>query len=372
MPPIPRDLTRTLLATLFILGLIFACVRILRPFFVPAVWAAMFAVTTWPLMLSLQRRLGGHRSLAVLVMTLVLLLAIALPVTLAIGTLASHADAIVEQVRSLTNSRLPALPDWLTSLPYVGVRLAALWQQWVGAGWEGLIARLQPYTGEATRWLLSRAGNVGFLALEFLLTIVLAAVMYAKGEVAVDGLTRFARRLAGEQGVQTLVLATKAIRGVALGVGVTALVQSLLGGLGLSIVGIPFAGLLTALMFVLCVAQIGPSPVLVSAVVWVFATQGFGWGMFLAVWALVVSTMDNVLRPWLILRGGAEMPLLLVFAGVIGGLLAFGIVGIFVGPVVLAVAYTLLQAWVDREPPPAETPRQALADPQPGGPVSKR
>jgi len=139
---------------------------------------------------------------------------------------------------------------------------------------------------------------------------------------------------------------------VALGVGATAVVQSALGGVGLAIVGVPFAGLLTALMFVLCLAQIGPSPVLLTAVAWVFWSGSVGWGVFLLVWALVVSTMDNVLRPWLIQRGGADMPLLLVFAGVIGGLLAFGVVGIFVGPVVLAVAYTLLQAWIEREPVP--------------------
>jgi predicted PurR-regulated permease PerM len=349
MPTTPRDLTRTLLATLFILGLIFISAQILRPFFVPAVWAAMFAVTTWPLMLRLQNRLWGKRGLAVTAMTVILLLAIAVPLTLAIGTLANHADEVVDKVKSMTGMRLPALPDWITGLPYVGERLAVAWQQWAAAGWDGVVARLQPYAGGVTRWLLSRAGNVGFVALEFLLTLVLAAVMYARGEVAAAGITRFARRLAGEQGVQTVILAARAIRGVALGVGVTALVQSLLGGLGLALAGVPLAGVLTALMFVLCLAQVGPSPVMVGATIWVFFNGGIGWGSFLLVVTLVVSTLDNVLRPWLIMRGGAEMPLLLVFAGVIGGLLAFGIVGIFVGPVVLAVAYTLLQAWVERD-----------------------
>lgn len=352
MPMPPRDLTRTLLATLFILGLIVVSAKILQPFFVPTVWAAMFVITTWPMMLGLQRRLGGRRALAVTVMTLLLLLAIAVPLTVAIGTLAGHAEEIADQVKGVFGARLPALPDWLVQLPYVGERIAAAWQQWAGAGWDGLVARLQPYTGSVTRWLLSRAGNVGFVALEFLLTLVLAAVMYARGEVAADAMMRFARRLAGQQGALTVELAARAVRGVALGVGVTALVQSLLGGIGLTIVGIPIAGMLTALMFVLCVAQVGPSPVLLSAVVWVFVNDGLGWGVFLLVWAVVVSTLDNVLRPWLIQRGGADMPLLLVFAGVIGGLLAFGIVGIFVGPVVLAVAYTLLQAWVERDPNP--------------------
>ncbi len=347
-----RDLTRTLLATLFLGALIYASVRILRPFIVPAIWATMIVVTTWPLMLTLQQRLWGRRALAVTAMSLILVLALALPLTLAVGALVLNADDIVEWLRSVTSLRLPGLPDWLVDVPYVGPRLAALWQQWAAAGVEGLLAKVQPYTRDFTRWLLSRAGNAGFVILEFVLTLLLAAVMYASGERAALAMRRFGRRLAGEHGEQSVLLAARAIRGVALGVGATAVVQSVLGGIGLAIVGVPFAGLLTALMFVLCLAQIGPSPVLLTAVAWVFWSGSVGWGVFLLVWALVVSTMDNVLRPWLIQRGGADMPLLLVFAGVIGGLLAFGVVGIFVGPVVLAVAYTLLQAWIEREPVP--------------------
>jgi predicted PurR-regulated permease PerM len=350
MPTSPRDLTRTLLATLFLGALIYGSVTILRPFLVPAIWATMIVVTTWPAMLGLQGRLWGKRGLAVAAMTLILLLAIAVPLSLAVGALVINADDIVNQVKSVTAFRLPGLPDWLVSLPYVGPRLAAAWQQWGASGVDGLLAQMQPYAGNLTRWMLSRASNAGYVMLEFLLTLLLAAVMYASGEKAALALRRFGRRLAGEQGEQSVMLAARAIRGVALGVGVTAMVQSVLGGLGLAIVGVPFAGLLTALMFVLCLAQVGPSPVLLSAVVWVFWSGSVGWGIFLLVWALVVSTMDNVLRPWLIQRGGADMPLLLVFAGVIGGLLAFGLVGIFVGPVVLAVAYTLLQAWIERDP----------------------
>jgi predicted PurR-regulated permease PerM len=161
---------------------------------------------------------------------------------------------------------------------------------------------------------------------------------------------RFAQRLAGDRGASTVKLAGDAIRGVALGVGVTALVQSVLGGIALAIVDVPFAGLLSALMFMLCIAQVGPSPVLVPAVIWVFYQGQIGWGVFLLICAVVITLMDNVLRPALI-RLGADLPLLLIFAGVIGGLLAFGLVGIFVGPVVLAVGYTLLDAWIDEGNP---------------------
>jgi len=132
---------------------------------------------------------------------------------------------------------------------------------------------------------------------------------------------------------------------VALGVVVTALVQALLGGVGLVVAGVPLAGFLTAVMFVLAVAQIGAGPVLIIATIWLYWKVDTTTATIFLVWAVFVGTIDNVLRPFLI-KSGADLPLLLIFAGVIGGLLAFGVVGLFVGPVVLAVAYTEVVAWV--------------------------
>jgi predicted PurR-regulated permease PerM len=149
------------------------------------------------------------------------------------------------------------------------------------------------------------------------------------------------------------VLAGKAIRGVALGVGLTALAQSVLGGIGLAVAGVPAATVLTAVMLLLCIAQLGPGLVLIPAVIWLFWSGETLWGSLLLIWTVIVGTMDNFLRPILI-RKGADLPLLLIFAGVIGGLLAFGIIGLFIGPVVLAVTYTLLGAWVADTPAGAE------------------
>src|SRR6185369_3815284 len=168
---------------------------------------------------------------------------------------------------------------------------------------------------------------------------------YANGEAAVHTANGFARRLAGARGEQVVHLAAMAVRAVALGVVVTAVVQSLLAGLGLVVAGVPFAGFFTALMFVLGIAQIGAGPVLLGAVIWVYAKQGAGVGTIFLVWAIFCTVLDNFLRPLLIKRG-ADLPLLLIFAGVIGGLVAFGIIGLFIGPVLLAVAYTLLMDWI--------------------------
>ena len=342
----PRsELARNTLGVLFIAGLILASFWVLRPFIGATIWSTMIVVATWPVMRRLEARFGQRRAPAVLVMTLALLMLFVVPVTLAIVTVVDNVDTIVEAVRRLSGMRITTPPDWLVNLPLVGPKILQFWQQTVAAGSEGLLARLLPYAGDATKWFVSQVGSVGALLLQALLVVGLAALMYAQGEVAARMLLRVGRRLAGDSGEAVVVLAGQAIRGVALGVGVTAVVQSVCGGIGLAITGVPHAALLTVVMFMLCIAQLGPVLVLLPAVGWLFWSGDTVWGSVLAVIMLVVGTMDNVLRPMLI-KMGADLPLLLIFSGVIGGLLAFGLVGIFIGPVVLAVAYTLMQAWV--------------------------
>jgi predicted PurR-regulated permease PerM len=177
---------------------------------------------------------------------------------------------------------------------------------------------------------------------------VFAALLYAKGEQATSWIKRFGRRLAGARGEHSVRLAAQAVRGVAFGVVVTAVVMSVVGGVGLAVAGIPFAAILTAVMFMLAIAQVGPLLVLIPSVVWLYWSDQTGWATFLLVWTLVIEAMDKFLRPILI-KKGADLPLLLIFLGVVGGLIAFGLIGIFVGPVVLAVAHKLLSAWVDEE-----------------------
>jgi predicted PurR-regulated permease PerM len=341
----PADLVRTTLGVLFLGGLILSSFWILRPFIGAVIWATMLVVATWPVMKWFEARLWRRRSLAVLVMSLLLLPLFFVPLTLAIGTIVSHSDEIVERGKSLATSPVPHPPQWVAQLPFVGEKIAKAWEDAIAAGASGLIAKLMPYADNIAKWLVSQAGSIGFLLLQFLLTVIISALMYAGGESAALAVHRFGRRLAGHSGENAVTLAGQAIRGVALGVGVTAVVQAGLGGVGLAIAGIPFAGLLTAVMLMLCIAQVGPALVMFPAVAWVYWTGESGWGTFLLIWAVVVSTMDNFLRPALIKRG-ADLPLLLIFAGVIGGLIGFGLVGIFVGPVLLAVAYTLLDSWV--------------------------
>ena len=354
MRPPRSELARTTLGVLFIAGLIGLTLWVLQPFIGATFWATTIVVATWPLMRRLQDRLGGRRWAAVMVMTVALLALFILPVTFGIVTVVQHVDEIVEFAKRVSDLRLRAPPDWLLGLPMLGPKLGQWWDQAIAAGAEGLFDRLKPFAGQATRWLAGQVGTVGFLLVQSLLVLGLAALLYADGEAMAAALRRVGRRLAGQQGDAMVVLAGQAIRAVALGVGVTAILQSALGGLGLAMAGLPYAGVLTVLMFMFCLAQLGPMPVLVPAVIWLYWSGQSGWGTFLVVVTLLAGTLDNVVRPALI-RLGADLPVLLIFAGVVGGLLAFGLVGIFIGPVVLAVAFRLLQAWVaeTEAPPPA-------------------
>jgi predicted PurR-regulated permease PerM len=339
------DLTRTTLAVLFIGILIAACFWVMRPFLSALLWAAMIVIATWPLFLKLQNRLWGKRWLAVLVMTVLLLLVLIIPICFAVMTILQRSDEIVGWFKSLSTVKIPAPPGWLEKIPVIGSSTVERWQHFAAVSPEELSKYLAPYASKVVAWFVGQAGNFSLLVLNFLLSIAIAAVLYARGETTAGGIRLFARRLAGQAGDEVAVLSAKAVRGVALGIVVTALVQSSLGGVGLFLAGVPGAVLLTAVMLMLCIAQIGPALVVIPADIWLFYNGHTLAGSLFAVWAVFVLAIDNFLRPILI-RKGVDLPLLLIITGVIGGLIGFGVIGLFIGPVILAVTFTLLRAWV--------------------------
>jgi predicted PurR-regulated permease PerM len=346
------DLTRSVLTIVALAGLIGTSLWVLSPFIPALIWAVTIVVTTWPLMTRVETMLWGRRGLAVTVMTLALLLLFFVPLTLAIMTVLNNVDTIGGWIKLASNLKDNEPPSWLVSLPVVGPRAASFWMDLVEHGADPLLGKVMPYVGTFAGRVLREAGLIGSIGVQFLLSVLLCAVLYAYGEGGARAVLRFARRLAGDQGVRMTRLAAASVRGVALGVVVTAVVQSLLAGLGLTLVGVPAVALLTALMFLLALAQIGVIPVLLPAVIWLYWSGQVGWAIGLLIWTVVVSTMDNFMRPWLI-KKGADLPFLLIFVGVVGGLIAFGLIGIFVGPVVLAVTYTLFNAWTAEQPAPA-------------------
>jgi predicted PurR-regulated permease PerM len=339
------DLARITLGVLFIAGLIGASLWILQPFIPAVVWATTLVIATWPIMRRVQELLWQRRGLAVLAMTLALLVIFVLPFWLAISTIIENAGTIIHWVEWAATADFPSPPAWLANIPLVGESATQAWLKLGDSGYRGLLSRMAPYAGSITQWLIATMGGVGSTFLQILLTVAISAILFAKGEQAGNTVVRFGVRLAGMRGKQSVSLAAQAIRGVALGVVVTAFLQSAVAGAGLLITGVPFASILCAIAFMLCIAQIGPAPILIPAVVWMYARSDASWATLLLVFSVVAIGMDNVIRPILI-RRGADLPLLLILAGVIGGLLAFGLIGIFLGPTILAVAYTLLGAWI--------------------------
>jgi predicted PurR-regulated permease PerM len=341
------DIPRLTLAILCLVGMVAATLWVMQPFFLSLFWAATVVIATWPILLAVQRLLGGRRGPAVGVMVTALLAMFVIPTWLGISAISDNADRLEQVVHSLATEGLPPPPAWLERVPVVGARLMVKWQGFVGHP-DALLARLQPYADDALRWAASKAIGLA----QLLLLVVISGILFASGEKVASGVLRFLRRLAGERGEYVGRLAAKAVRAVALGVVVTALAQTLVAGLGLFLGGVPNAGVLTAIVFVLSIAQVGPILVVLPATIWLYSSGAIFRGTVLLVFSVLALVLDNVLRPVLIKRG-ADLSLLLILTGVIGGVLAFGVAGLFIGPVLLAVAWTLVVAWVgDIDHPP--------------------
>jgi predicted PurR-regulated permease PerM len=339
------EVTRITLQVLSIGLLIGGAFWIMHPFIPSILWATIIVITTWPLFLAIQKRLWNRRILAIGVMIGALLLIVILPIAIAIGSIVVNMDEITAWVNSIRQADMPPPPSFLKSIPMVGPRLVTAWEKTESMTAEGLSKYLAPYSGAVATWFLAKAGSVGMLLVQFIFTVIIAVILYAQGEAASGMVLAFCRRLAGPRGEEVAIHAAKATRSVALGVVVTALVQATLSGIGLLLSGTPSALLLTAIIFVLCLCQVGPTPILVPAIIWLYWRGGMVSGTVLLVFTIIVVPLDNFLRPVLI-RKGADMPLVLVFLGVIGGLVAMGIIGLFIGPVILAVVYTLMKSWI--------------------------
>ncbi|MDN0082607.1 AI-2E family transporter YdiK [Crenobacter sp. SG2305] len=348
------DLARIVLAVGTLLLLIGGSLYVVRPFVPAIIWGGMIVVSTWPALLTLQHHLHERRGPAVLIMLLVQIVLIIVPIYLAVATFVENAADVREFVRGLPTYALPSPPHWLAGIPVVGPRLAHQWQILADAGPGGVLARVQPYAAMVTRWLLTQISLLGLFMLQLLLMVIVCGLLYAKGEVAAHLVIGLAQRVAPQSGAEIIRLAGQAIRAIALGVVVTAVVQASLGAFGILVAGIPYAGILSALLFVVCLLQIGPLIPLLGCVAWLFMNGSQFAAVLLLVWSIGVGMVDNILRPILI-RRAIELPLALILCGVLGGLLTIGVVGLFIGPVILAVTYHLLLAWIEPPAPSAST-----------------
>jgi predicted PurR-regulated permease PerM len=345
-----RFVERLILLTLLAF-LVIACLQIVRPFVGPMLWGVIITVATWYPYRWLSDHLGGRRKLAAAIVSLVLLLVLVVPIAMLVESLGEGIGAVAGLLRDLTTVRLPEPPAWLHDLPVIGVAMDEQWREAM-VDLPASLEQLRPYIGTAAGYSLSIGAGLGVAIIEFLIAIVIAAILFVTGESALHVLRRFVARVGGEHHLGLLDVAAQTIRGVAAGIIFTAFLQALLLVFGLVVVGAPGPAVLGFLTFFLLVLQLPNWLVWLPVVIWLGYRGETGLAVFLFVWGtFVVSTVDNFIRPYLISQG-ARLPFLLILVGVIGGLLAYGFIGLFVGPTLLGVGYTLFRSWLDEDPPP--------------------
>jgi predicted PurR-regulated permease PerM len=330
--------------------LLFACLWVVAPFIPALVWSAVIVVTLWQPLEWLTARLGGRRGLVAGLLALGMLALVVMPAISVVEMLADGMPRIRQMATQLFDALPREPPDVLLGLPLVGERVGDAWRT-VAEDATAAVDVAQRVAPAVGRWLLARLAGIGETLLQFVLVAIATAVLYAQGRPAAGMAERLATRLGGAEGKEVLDVATRAIRGVSAGVIGTAAAQALLSGIGFAVAGVPAPVLLAVGVLVFGIIQIGPLPVWLPVVVWLYTTGDTLTAILLLAWnAGVVQTIDNILRPVLISRG-ARLPLLLMLVGVLGGLIAMGLIGVFLGPTLLGVGYVMLRRWLGMELP---------------------
>ena len=385
--------------------LLIGCVTVLKPFVSAVLWAVVLCFSLWPVQRRFTQWLGGRRTLAALLTTLSIALVLVVPVVVIGVGIADDARALASATRKWMEAGPPKPPAWLEKIPLVGLQAKDYWTEFaddaarlmrelkpvvvddpsfVATNLVALatdpprepLAQAQPPPTEqesrlvkalkslviSARTVMLRAGlAIGRGVVEVVLSVFLAFFIFRDGAAVADRLTTGVARIAGERGKHLLDVAGRTVRGVVYGILGTALVQGVMAAIGFVIAGVPGAALLGLLTFFLSPVPVGPPLVWIPAVIWLYTQGSTGWAIFMLIWGMGVSSVDNIVKPWLISQG-SQMPFIVIFFGVIGGALAFGLVGVFLGPTLLAVTYRIIEEWSTASPAVAGNP-PAPADP---------
>ena len=341
-----RRLARIALVALLAIG----CALILQPFIAAILFAGVICITSWPTYAWLLARVRNRAWLAALLMTLLLTLVVVLPTALLAASLTEVTPALIVKIRLLIEQAQGAPPDWLHRIPFFGEQLDAYWQSLTRSRDEFNLL-LRRFYDPTRRFLLSAGVLVGEGLLQLVLVLFVVFFLYRDGPALAARLSVLSRKLGGDLGEQMLALTQSTVNGVMVGIVGTAAAQALVALVGFVIAGVPGAMLLAAATFFLSMVPIGPPLVWGGAAIWLYDQGQFGWSVFMLAWGLLaISSVDNLLKPFLISRT-ARLPILLIALGVFGGALAFGFVGIFLGPVLLAVALALTEEFSAAAPP---------------------
>ncbi|AZC23514.1 MULTISPECIES: AI-2E family transporter [Pseudomonas] len=342
-----------LLVQILLLVLFGASFWVMAPFWSALFWGAVLAFASWPLMRLLTRWLNGRESLAAGLLTLGWMLLVAAPLVWLGLNLADHVRDATAFIKDVQVDGLPEAPAWLGSLPLVGERLVGWWNSIDEQG-AALMVAVKPYLGQVGNWLLARSAQVGGGILELTLSLVFVFFFYRDGPRLALFVHRLLERLIGDRAGYYIDLVAGTVQRVVNGVIGTAAAQGLLALIGFIIAGVPGALVLGIVTFLLSLIPMGPPLVWIPATAWLAWKGEYGMAVFLGIWGtFIISGVDNVLKPYLISRGG-NLPLVIVLLGVFGGLFTFGFIGLFIGPTLLAVAYSLLLDWSASQSRPQE------------------
>jgi predicted PurR-regulated permease PerM len=324
--------------------LVIGCLMVLRPFLAGILSAAILCFSTWPVYEFLERRLGGRRTLAALAMTVLFVVVLVLPLALIAGSYADEIPHLVVYLQDLLKEGLPLPPDWVVSIPLVGEWLDASWRELAGSRAQ-LAEALKRWSVPARDGLVRAGIIIGEGVLQLTLIAFIGFFLYRDGRPLMEALRNALRHVAGNLGGRLLEIVGGTINGVVYGIIGTGIAQALAALIGFLIAGVPGAAMLAFLTFFLSIVPAGPALLWIGATVWLVLGDQPGWAVFMAVWGFfVISGIDNVVKPILISRG-ASLSFALVLLGVFGGVLAFGFVGIFLGPTLLAVGFNLARQW---------------------------
>jgi predicted PurR-regulated permease PerM len=355
MSPSPSVDSRSLERILTIVALallLIGCAIVLRPFVSSLLWAVVLWIATAPIHQQVLAWVRARRTAAALVMSLGAAVILLLPFVVVGMSVADSAADLAVATRNWLAAGPPSPPEWVARIPVVGTHAAAQWTE-LASDSQRLAQEAQRFIGAATAWLLTGGLALGRGVTELALSILISFFLFRDGFELRSRMRAGVERIAGSRGEHLLVLAGNTVRSVVYGILGTALVQGVMAGIGFLIAGVPGAVLLGVLTFFMSIVPMGPPLVWIPATIWLYQHGESGWAVFMLLWGLGVSSVDNFVKPWLISQGSA-LPFILIFFGVIGGALAFGFIGVFLGPTLLAVGFRIVQDWAVVKPVAAE------------------
>ncbi len=340
--------TRNLLDAAIKIGLLAVwliwCFRIIQPFIEPVAWGIIIAVAIFPVYRGLVEALKGRYKLSALIVTLGLLILLFAPSTFIGKSLVENVQSFASELHG-GNIDIPPPSEGINDWPIIGEPLADIWLL-ASENLEEAANKFAPEIKAFGVWLVDIAKGAGIGFLQFFIAVILAGILLPNASAGHRVALNIAERLAGDRGKELTLVAEQTIRSVALGILGVAIIQAMLAGLGFYVVNVPAAGFWTFLCLLLGIIQIGANPVTIPIMIYVFLNSDTTTGILYVIWSIFVGVIDNILKPFLLGRG-VDLPMLVIFVGAIGGLLHSGIIGLFLGAIILALGYKLFQMWIE-------------------------